>query len=465
MRHFLSIILFFGLFPGVSAQLSILPEQLLSEYVQIESVTGNEAPAALFLLEKCREAGLNTFIFHDEQNSFNFAASLYPLESGKPNVVFHSHCDVVHEGDSAQWTYLPYSGTIADSAVWGRGVVDNKAMSVMGLMALGSFIDTAKSRDLPFNFTMLVVSNEEEGGQLGAGRVINEYLDLLNPVVVFGEGGAGMKNILTSDPKRTVFGISVIHKQGMWLELSLKNNSSAHGAIVSDDNINVRMVNGLHRLGRQKRKLKITDASSLMVKELSTYEKGLLRCIFRHPRFFFPLAKKRILKNPLLSLIFTDTYNITNINSPYSPMNSVAGEIRAILDCRFLEPTYDEDVVRRISKKTKCPEMEIQVLKKTPGALYTHPDRYYDWLRKAILQNTPGAAVVPMLFPAIADNNYFRNKGIPTYGFFPCRLEVEDINRIHNTNEQISFGCLYQGIDIYKKLIQTAISELPGKEE
>ena len=465
MRYFLSIILFFGLFPGVLAQLSILPEQLLSEYVQIESVTGNEANAALFLLEKCREAGLHTVVFHDEPHSFNFAASLYPLESGKPNVVFHSHCDVVHEGDSAQWTYPPYSGTIADNAVWGRGAIDNKAMSVMGLAAISSFVDTAKTRDLPFNFTMLVVSNEEEGGHLGAGRVMKEHLDILNPSVVFGEGGAGMKNVLFSNPERTVFGISVIHKQGMWLELSLKNHSSAHGAIASDDNINTRMVAGLHRLGQQKRKLKITDASSLMVKELSTYEKGLIRCVFRHPRLFFPLAKKRILKEPLLSLIFTDTYNITNINSPYSSMNSVAGEIRAILDCRFLAPTYAEDVVNYISKKTKCPEMEIQVLKKTPDARYTRPDRYYDWLREAILQNDPGAAVVPMLFPAIADNNHFRNKGIPTYGLLPCRIEVEDINRIHNIDERIPIDCLHQGIDIYKKLIQTAISEAPGKKK
>ncbi|HBL74432.1 MAG: hypothetical protein A2W90_20125 [Bacteroidetes bacterium GWF2_42_66] len=455
-QHFFFLILFLKL--QVFGQLPVSPEQLLSEYVQVKSVTGNEAPAALFLLEKCREAGLKTFIFNDEQNSFNFAASLYPLESGKPNVVFHSHCDVVHEGDSSKWTYPPFSGTIADSAVWGRGAIDNKALAVMQLMAISGFVDTARQAELPYNFTMLVVSNEENGGQLGAGRVINEYLDLLNPVVVFGEGGTGTKNVLMADPERTVYGISIIHKQGIWLDLSLKNNGSAHGAIASGDNIYNRLVAGLYRLQRQKQKIKITDASCLMSKELSAYEKGFIKCVYRHPKLFFPLVKKRILNDPLLSLIFTDTYNITNIDSPYSPMNSVANEVHAILDCRFLEPTRNEDLIHYINRKTRCPGMNIQVLKESAAAVFTQPDRYYRWLREAVLQNDPDAAVVPILFPAICDNNYFRNKEIPTYGFLPCYISAESAKWIHNIDERIPIDCLYQGIDIYRRLIKKAVA-------
>ncbi len=459
MRHFYLISLFFLMFFGAHGQLSVSPEQLLSDYVQIKSVTGNEAPAARFLLERCREAGLKTVVFNDEQNSFNFAASLYPLESGKPNVVFHSHCDVVYEGDSSKWTYPPFSGTIADNAVWGRGAIDNKALAVMQLMTISGFVDMAKQTDLPYNFTMLVVSNEEEGGQLGAGRVLNEYLNLLNPVVVFGEGGTGAKKILVSDPERTVFGISIIHKQGVWLDLSLKNNGCAHGAIASDDNIYNKLVAGLHRLQKKERqKIKVTDASGLMSKELSNYEKGIIKCFYRHPKLFFPLIKKRILNDPLLSLIFTDTYNITNINSPYSSMNSVANEVHAILDCRFLEPISSEDVTRYISRKTKCADLNIRVLKESPVAVYTKPDIYYHWLQDAILKNNPDAAVVPILFPAIADNNYFRNKGIPTYGLVPCLLSSDDVKRIHNIDEHISIDCLYQGIAIYRELIKKAIT-------
>lgn len=459
MRYFHFIGLLIGFSFGGYAQLSILPEQLLSEYVQVKSVTGNEGPAAQYLLKKCKEAGLSTFIFSDEPNSFNFAASLYPLEMHKPNIVFHTHCDVVFEGDSSKWTYPPYSGSIIDGNVWGRGAIDNKALGVMQLMAVQKFVDRAKNEDLPYNVSILVVSNEEEGGELGAGKVVNNFLDLLNPVVVYGEGGAGLKNVLLTNPEQIVYGISVIHKQGIWLDLSLKNGGSAHGAIATDHNINNQLVSVLHRLMHQRRKIKVTDASSLMVHELSNYEKGIIKCAFRHPKFFFPLVKKRILNDPILSLMFTDTYNTTNINSPYSSMNSVADEVHAIVDCRFLEPTKTEDIVARITKKSKCSELDIKILKESPTANYTKPDKFYRWLSESIVQNEPDAVVVPILFPAIADNNYFRNKGIPTYGLVPCYLDLNDVKNIHNINEHISISCLAQGIDIYSKLIGRALKE------
>ena len=459
MRRLYFSVLLLLLYSNLLGQLNLSPEQLLSEYVQIKSVSGDEAPAARFFLNKCKEARLHTFVFSDEPNSFNFAASLYPLESGKPNIVFHTHCDVVFEGDSSKWTYPPYSGTIADGQVWGRGAIDNKALGVMQLMALQKYTARAENEDLPYNVSILVVSNEEQGGKLGAGRVVNNFLDLLNPVVVYGEGGAGLKNVLLTNPEQTVYGISVIHKQGIWLDLSLKNGGSAHGAIASDHNINNQLVSALHRLMHQHRKIKVTEASSLMVHELSNYEKGMIKCAYRHPKLFFPLVKKRILNDPLLSLIFTDTYNCTNINSPYSSMNSVPHEVHAILDCRFLEPTQANDIMARISKKAKCPELDIQVLKESPPADYTKPDKFYSWLSESIVQNEPDAIVVPILFPAIADNNYFRNKGIPTYGLVPCYLDSNDVKSIHNINEHISVSCLNQGINIYSKLIGLALNE------
>lgn len=455
---------FVWLFTGIilctfrtAAQSQFVPEQLLSQYVQIPSVTGNEAPAARFLLDVCQQSGLQTFVFNDEPNSFNFAASLYPLEKGKPNIIFHTHCDVVHEGDSSKWTYPPYSGMIADSAVWGRGSLDNKGLAIMQLMALCQFTDTARNADLPFNVTMLVVSNEEEGGHLGAGRVLSRHYELLHPAVVYGEGGAGLSNVLFSDPARIVYGISIQHKQGIWLDIGLKNRGCAHGAIASCDNMNSVLVEALHQIVHQKKRIKVTDASALMVKELSKYEKGMVRCAYRHPRLFFPLLKKRILQDPLLSLIFTDTYTLTNIHSSQSSINSVADEVHAILDCRFLEAQNTNELVLDLKEKMKQPAVAIKIIKSTPAALQTVPDRYFNWMKEAVLQNDSAGIVVPVFFPAISDNNHFRNYDIPTYGFVPCIFTADQISRIHNFNEHLPTASLYQGIDIYSRFIRIAL--------
>lgn len=441
----------------VAAQAPVNPEKLLSEYIQIPSVTGNEAPAARFLLDVCRQAGLHTTVFNDEPNSFNFAASLYPLETGKPNIVFLNHCDVVHEGDSSKWTHPPFSGMITDTAIWGRGAIDNKGLAIMQLMAILHFTDTAKTTDLPVNLTMLVVSNEEQGGNLGAGRVLRDHSKLLNASVVYGEGGAGMSGVLFSNPNFVVYGISVKHKQGIWLDINLKNHGCGHGAIASGENINSQLINALHPLVHRKPKIKVTDTSALMVKELSKYEKGLVRFAYRHPRLLFPFLKKRILNDPLLSLIFTDTYSITNIHSSQSSINSVADEVHAILDCRFLESKDPEQLCLEIKKRLKHSEINVEILKTSPSAQHTIPDQYFNWMKNAVLQNDSDAVVIPVFFPAISDNNFFRNAGVPTYGFVPCIFTSAQISRIHNIDEYIHISSLYQGIDIYRRMIKIAL--------
>jgi len=49
--------------------------------------------------------------------------------TGKSNakpLLFMAHQDGVPEGDHSKWTYPPYSGTVADGFVWGRGSSDCK---------------------------------------------------------------------------------------------------------------------------------------------------------------------------------------------------------------------------------------------------------------------------------------------------------------------------------------------------
>lgn len=444
----------------LKAQLSISPEQLLREYVQIESITGHERPAGEFLAQKCTEAGLDVHIFSNLENSFNFAASLYPLEQQKPNIVFLNHCDVVDVGDISKWTYPPFSGTIAERAVWGRGAIDNKALAVMQLMSLQKFVEDSKTKEFPYNITILTVSNEEKGGHLGAEMIAQEHLDLLNPCVVFGEGGIGTNNILPSDPERVVFGISIASKQAMWMELSLQNESNGHGSSSPCKNVNNQLIMGLSRVVDRQQKLKLTPPVRAMLFALSSYGKGLVRFGLRHPKLIMPFAKKKILDHNVLSLLFKKScYNITRIYSSAGSNNSMPNEVNAVLDCRFAVPMKSDKVIRRIERKFDNPNLNVSLLNESPSAKQTKPDGFFDFMKQAVLSTQAHAAVVPILFPATVDNNYFRNQGIPVYGFVPCELAAADVARIHNIDERIPIDCLYQGIEIFQTFIELILRE------
>lgn len=62
----------------------------LSQYIQVPSVTGSEKAAGEFLANACREMGLHVRLFTEETDSYNLAASLYPLEMGKPESKFRT---------------------------------------------------------------------------------------------------------------------------------------------------------------------------------------------------------------------------------------------------------------------------------------------------------------------------------------------------------------------------------------
>ena len=100
--------------------------KVLSEYLQIPSLSGSEEEAALFLSDYCREKGLYITSLPSDNGSPNFAATLYPLSVDKPVIWLQHHMDVVPANTLENWRYEPFSGTVARDTIWGRGALDNK---------------------------------------------------------------------------------------------------------------------------------------------------------------------------------------------------------------------------------------------------------------------------------------------------------------------------------------------------
>jgi carboxypeptidase PM20D1 len=66
----------------------------------------------------------------------------------------------------------------------------------------------------------------------------------------------------------------------------------------------------------------------------------------------------------------------------------------------------------------------------------------------------PQAEVVPILFPASSDNNYFRACQIPTFGILPAILTKAETTASHNTNEHIRVHTLHKGVEAYTLFLQ-----------
>lgn len=433
----------------------------LSAYVSYPSLTGYEMEAGRFFAEYAQEQGLHLTYFSTDTASYNFAATLYPLSVDKPVVWFEHHIDVVPATDLELWKYAPFAGAIENDTIYGRGVVDCKGLGVMQLMALLEFREMYDGEELDFNVGLLCLSGEELTGELGAIFVLDNYLKDLKPAVILGEGGAGLRGVLESDPERAVYGISVAEKAALWLKLDLELVSFGHGATPAPSYANKVMINSLSKLNNRKMELDFNRTNKRMFRRLGKAEGGLRGFLIRHMNWWVlrPFVKGYIKSDPLLEALTTSTITVTKIHNPPGPPNKISATSTAFLDCRLQPGVSKKAFIRRIAKLLDDPRIQIKVVNNAVDAKATNPDKYFDALEDAILQENPSAAVIPVLFPATTDNSLFRDLNIPTYGLVPAEMDKATIASVHSVNERLPLIALDQGINIYRNFLFNLLDE------
>lgn len=432
---------------------------LLSEFVKIPSLTGSENKAAEFFRKECQSKGLYITTINDSIGSFNFAASLYPLTSGKPNIVFLTHSDVVAPGDSSGWKYPPFSGAITEGKVWGRGSFDNKGLGVVQLSAIEQFVDVAGYYSLPYNVTLLSVSGEEIGGSTGSALVAKEFKSVFNPVVVIGEGGSGMDNITFLPEGQRFFGISITEKTFVWLKLSCEFKTPGHSSIAGSESANTHLIKALSRLTHHKQKIHTTEESKLMFTELGIRTGGIIGYFIEHINWIGlkPVRNFFTRHNPQMNSVLCNTVTISSIGTANKDPNRNIQEATAILDCRLLPGTSPEKIIKEITRQINDTLIKVSVIRQGPPQYSSKPDVYYHILSVSLQKVYENAEIVPMLFPASSDNSYYRACGVPVYGLNPWIVSTEQLENIHNYNEYVDFEDIELGTLVYVEFLKTLL--------
>lgn len=93
--------------------------------------------------------------------------------TGRPNVAFAGHTDVVPAGDAADWSVDPFAGAIRGEDFVGRGAVDMKG-------AIAAFVAAAaevvRDRDPATASISLLVTGDEEGPSINGTRKLLAWL-------------------------------------------------------------------------------------------------------------------------------------------------------------------------------------------------------------------------------------------------------------------------------------------------
>ena len=120
------------LFEQVDAQRDEIVK-LEQDLVRIPSVntgfmpTGNETPVCEYVRDWLAADGIESEILEAAPNRGNIISGI-PGSSGEMGLLFMSHTDVVPVEEEDKWTYPPFSATIANNRIYGRGASDCKGL-------------------------------------------------------------------------------------------------------------------------------------------------------------------------------------------------------------------------------------------------------------------------------------------------------------------------------------------------
>ncbi len=139
------------------------------------SVTPDDDGCQDILSERLEQAGFDCeFMYYGDRQAKGEHAEVKNLWARRgttdPVICFAGHTDVVPTGDEKNWTYPPFTPTIADGYLWARGAADMKTGIAAFTIAAERFV--ANHPEHNGSIAFLITSDEEGPSINGTVKVI-----------------------------------------------------------------------------------------------------------------------------------------------------------------------------------------------------------------------------------------------------------------------------------------------------
>ena len=239
------------------------PDELLQRLIRFNTTNppGNERECVEWIDGVLRDGGYETKILAKDPERPNLLARLKGRNEA-PSLLLQGHVDVVPvEGQN--WQHPPFEGNNMDGWVWGRGALDMKGGIAMMLAA---FL-RAKAEGLtpPRDVLLLILSDEEAGGDYGAKFLVEEHARMFDSVrYALGEFG-GFPLYLG---RRRFYPIQVAEKQRCFLGAVVRG-PGGHGALPMRGGAMAKLARLLKRLDRRRLPVHVTPVARRFLETMS----------------------------------------------------------------------------------------------------------------------------------------------------------------------------------------------------
>jgi carboxypeptidase PM20D1 len=384
------------------------------------------------------------------------AALLYRWQGSDPKaqpIVVMAHQDVVPitPGTEKNWKYAPFSGVIAENAVWGRGAVDDKG-SLIGLFEALEIL--AKQGFKPRRTIILVSGHDEEAGGSGAVAAAVEVGKGPKALFTIDEGSAVVMDAPLINAPAILIGVA---EKGYGTVKITANAAGGHSSMPPKEIGTVNLAKAVIAINDNQFESRFEPPVGGMLGALAQKKGGIAKVMAANQWLFGGLMRWQFGKSPAGAAMLHTTIAPTMLQG--SPKENVLPQsATALINYRIAPWQSSKDVMERAKSAVGRLPVDVSWSKdpREPSKVSSTNSQGWKLIRAAAEADLPGAAVAPYLVVAGTDSRSFTRVSDDVYRFQPLHFKAKETAMIHGTNEHMTIDNLRRMIGFYARLIATA---------
>lgn len=371
-------------------------------------------------------------------------------KSSKDPILLMSHMDVVEA--TGTWKYPPFSGTIAEGKVWGRGAADTKCSLMAFLQAAEELLGEGY---VPECDVYLASSCTEEIGGSGAPKLaawLKEHG--VHLFMLCDEGGSIIQNPIGG--VKGHFAAVGIFEKGYGDVRFVARSAGGHASAPGKNTPIPRLAKFISRVEKKTPfRRAFSPAVNAMFARIAPYADSFgLRLVLSNLWLFRPVLKQVMpMISPQAAAMLQTTIAFT-MQSGSSGYNVLPQEASVCANLRFIPHQGTDESLQLIADLAKRYGLETEVIYRG------YPSKSLDLEGEAfaITQATigkcfPGVGVLPYVVTGGTDARFYGEVCDSCVRFSPVNYGPEQMAGMHGLNENIEIGCLPGAVDYYKAII------------
>ncbi|WP_153796559.1 M20/M25/M40 family metallo-hydrolase [Foetidibacter luteolus] len=383
-------------------------------------------------------------------NEFSYIYRWKGNDSSLKPYLFLAHSDVVPVEPSSQnlWHVPPFAGTIKDSAVWGRGAIDDKGSLIALMEACEALL---KQGFKPRRDIYLCFGHDEElGGNNGAAQIVKWFESKnIYAALVADEGGIITKENF-KDLNRPVALLGVAEKGHVSFELTVEKEGG-HSSMPEKETAIDILSRALTHLREKPTPVNINAATNAMLNKIGPGLGFTTR---------MALANRWVFESMLIKTFESSKGKNASIHTTIVPTiiesgvkeNVIPSVAKATVNCRIMPGESAAGVLAFIKDAINDDRIKIKQLPffAEPGKTSPIDGVAYKKAEAAAYKLMDDIIPVPFLMIGATDGRYYDKISDAVIRFLPAL----DPQGFHGIDEKITFDDFRRMIYYYQLMIK-----------